>query len=157
MRKLRNGGARVATNEDLLRAADRAFQGDLRLLFKFDEALEASLETTADKLAFQKTYCQLLGDRARIDLAKRQLESTGRESNPRCRVSLVAVVSVVSASVHESFPAAGKNTSVPTSILDGDDRCDDARKRPRPMGWRKLGGGLSGGGRSDAVNFPLEL
>jgi hypothetical protein len=57
------------------------------------------------------------------------------------------VQSVVSASVHESFPAAGKNTSVPTSILDGDDRCDDARKRPRPTAWRRPGGGLSGGGR----------
>jgi hypothetical protein len=36
--------------------------------------------------------------------------------------------SVLSASVHESFGAAGKNGSVSTSTLDEDGRCNDACK-----------------------------
>ena len=77
-------------SEDLLQTADRVFQSEFRLRCKFDEALEATLETTADKLAFQKMYCQMLRDRARIDLAKRQLAQRCLEGERRHELALQA-------------------------------------------------------------------
>ncbi len=58
----------------------------------------------------------------------------------RCKIHRV-----VSASVHESFGAAGKNALVSTSTLDEDGRCDDALTW---TAWQKPGSGLNGGGRS---------
>jgi hypothetical protein len=51
---------------------------------------------------------------------------------------------VRSASLHDSFDAAGKNGSVSTSTLDEGGRCDDARKciaRRRFEQWRTFRGG----------------
>jgi len=63
---------------------------------------------------------------------------------------------VLSASVHESFGASGKNASIPSSTLDEDGRCDDACMW---TAWRKPDGGLNGGGRSAGAvgRIPHEL